>query len=557
MRVRKMFQLVQPYLAAMAVIIIVVLLVAAIYFTDITKQWVMFLTGILIASIIGLTSRASRAEWINARRAAQLTLLKKKLEQEVQLRKKASEDHLQSVALLQQTEGAFGRLIPHQLLTLMGKESILDLQLGDQFERKLTVMCTDIRDFTQLSENMTPQENFDFLNSYLAQMEPVITAHGGIIDKYIGDSILALFTHGADDALGGAIVMLAKLEKYNAGRARAGYPPLQIGLGLNTGLVMLGTVGGPTRMESTVIGDAVNLTSRIEGETKVYFTPLLISQNTLYDLAVPGKYDIRFLDRIRVKGKTQPLSIYEVFDNDPIKLRDGKRADKAKFEAAIAYYHMKDIPRAIKLLNECIAATPKDVPALIYLARCEQYQTTGQHITTGELNTQLEWRKEFQLNVDSIDRSHRLLFNKVNEFIAAAIVGDTAEIRLIFAYLASHLLESKQEEEELMLKYHYQFCEGHLREHNRFIENFMELKEVVDAGNYDVPLLSFRAQLLFFDWFSGHIAQSDRHAGRYIVSLSPVADVGDATMRLRGFMASTSQRSQPVALPLNKNQHLH
>lgn len=542
---KKLFRQVQPYLAASGVILVVVFLVAAIYLTEINKQWIVFLTGILIASILGLTSRASRAEWVNTRRTAQLTALKGKLEREMLLRKKTEEDYQQSLVVLKQTEGAFGRLIPHQLLTLMGKKSILDVQLGDQFERKLTVMSTDIRDFTTLSEHMTPQENFDFLNAYLAQMEPVISAHNGIIDKYIGDSILALFTQGADDAVSGAIQMLVKLEKYNAGRARAGYPPLQVGVGLNTGLVMIGTVGGPTRMESTVIGDAVNLTSRIEGATKVYYTPLLISQNTLYDLAVPGKYDIRFLDRIRVKGKTQPLSIYEVFDNDPIKLRDGKRTDKAKFESAIAYYHMKDIPRAMKLLSECIAATPKDIPARIYLSRCEQYQTTGQHFNTGELNTQMEWRKEYQVHVDIIDHAHRHLFSKVNEFIAASIAGDREKIRFIFAYLASHLVDSKSEEEELMARYGYPLQENHLREHQRFIEDFAALREEIETGDYDLPYLAFRIQLLFFDWFSGHIAHSDRHASRHIISRSPPDTMGTATMRLRGFLASEVQ-PQPL-----------
>jgi hemerythrin len=557
MRISKLFTLVQPYLAAIAAIIVVVLLVAAIYFTGVDKQWTVFLSGILIASILGMTSRASRAEWINTRRTAQLTLIKDKLEHEVQQHKKTAAEHQQLLSVLQQTEGAFGRLIPHQLLELMGRNSILDVELGDQFERKLTIMCTDIRDFTMLSENMTPQENFDFLNAYLAQMEPIISEHGGIIDKYIGDSILALFTLGADDALSGAIHMFEKLEKYNSGRARAGYKPLQIGVGLNTGLVMIGTVGGANRMETTVIGDAVNLTSRIEGATKTYYTPLLISQNTLYDLAVPEKYDIRFLDRIRVKGKTQPLSIYEVFDNDPIKLRDRKRADKAKFETAVAYYHMKDIAMAMNLFTECLEKAPKDIPAHIYLSRCKQYQTEGLHFTTGELNTQMEWRKEYQVHILAIDQSHRHLFNKANEFISASIIGNATEIRLIFSYLAGHLIESRDEEEKLMVQYQYPFVDEHIREHTRFVENFMGLKEEVEKEDCDTAYLTFRAQLLLFDWFSGHIAQSDRHAGRHIVRASPTDDMGDTTLRLREFLVADAQRPQLIQPSLTNPYQSH
>lgn len=520
MTARRVFAILRPFITAILVVTLVGMLVFAIYFTSLGAESITFLSGILIASVIGMASRTSRAEWIITRRTAQLTSLKDKLEQEAYLRKKATDDHQKALALLQRIEHAFNRLIPRQLLKLLEKDSILDVELGDHVERKLTVMFSDIRNFTSLSENMTPQENFNFLNSYLRQMEPLVSTHRGIIDKYAGDSILALFTEGAgsDDAVSGAIHMLEKLDEYNAGRARAGYTPIQIGFGLNTGLTMIGTVGGISRMESTVIGDAVNLASRIEEATKTYHTPLLISQSTLYDLEVPARYDIRFLDRIRVKGKKQPLSIYEVFDNDPFKLRDRKRLTKTKFEAAIAYYHLKEIPRAMSMLTECIETAPKDIPARIYLMRCEQYLATGQHATTGELNNHLEWRDEFQINIDSIDRTHRQFFNKVNEFISAFAAGDRQAIRLIFAYLASHHEESEEEEEDLMRKYGYPFLDAHLREHKRFIENFTALKEEADAGNCDLPYLSFRAQLLLLDWFTGHIAKLDRHAGRYILN---------------------------------------
>ena len=515
---KKIFRGVQPYLTAVAVVVVVVLLVLAIYFTDINMQWITFLTGILIASVLGMASRASRAEWIITRRTAQLTSLKDKLEQETLLRKKATDDQQKALSLLQQTEQAFNRLIPRQLVKLLNRDSILDVKLGDQIERKLTIMFTDIRSFTTLSETMTPQENFNFLNSYLQQMEPVISAHHGIIDKYVGDTILALFTQGADDAVSGAIHMLEKLEEYNAGRARAGYEPVKIGFGLNTGLAMIGTVGGEGRMESTVIGDAVNLTSRIEESTKIYNTPLLISQNTLYDLSIPGKYDIRFLDRIRVKGKTQPLSIYEVFNNDPVSLRDGKRATKLKFEKAVIHYHLKEIPRAMELLTQCIEIAPKDLPARIYLARCESYLSSSRHLGTGELNNQLEWKNEFQIGIEQIDKAHKLLFDKTNEFISASINGDSQAIREIFSHLAVHHMENISKEEDLIRKYNYPFLESHLQEHKRFIENYMALKEEVYAENCDLPFISFRTQLLMFDWFTGHIAKSDRHMGRHLAN---------------------------------------
>ncbi len=518
MSTRKFFRGVRPYITAMAVILVVGLLVFAIYFTELGLQWVTFLTGILIASILAMATRASRTEWVLMRRTAQVKSLKDKLEQEKLLSNKTTADYQQTLSLLQQTEESFGRLIPRQLLKLLDRDNINDVKLGDQIERKLTIMFSDIRNFTSLSESMTPQENFNFLNSYLSIMQPVIGGHHGIIDKYVGDTILALFTRGADDALYGALEMLDKLDKYNTGRANAGYAPIGIGFGLNTGYVMIGTIGGNDRMESTVIGDAVNLTARIEEATKTYQSPLLISQNTLYDLSNPSRYDIRFLDRIRVKGKTQPLSIYEVFDNDPVKIRDGKRATKTRFEQAIAYYHLGDIPRAIELLDDCINSTPQDIPAQIYLDRCHEFIKTGQHACTGELNTHMEWHAEYQTGIEAIDRSHKRLFDLVNSLISATTAGTIDTMREIFSLIESSNKESLSSETELMHRNDYPFLDIHMKEHDRFIENLTALKEELHQQDCELPYFAFRSQLLFFDWFSGHIAKSDRHMGRHVIN---------------------------------------
>lgn len=426
--------------------------------------------------------------------------------------------HQQSLSLLQQTEKAYSRLIPRQLLTLLERDSIVDVKLGDQIERKLTVMFSDIRNFTPLSESMTPRENFEFINSYLSQMEPVIGKHRGIIDKYMGDAIMALYTQSADDAVAGSIAMLRKLIHYNSGRVRAGYVPVHIGIGLNTGMVIIGTVGGNNRMDSTVIGDAVNLASRIEEATKTYHAPLLISQNTLYDLTEPAQYDIRFLDRVRVKGKTQPLSIYEVFDNDPVDLRYGKRATRAWFEEAVAYYHLKKIPRAIELLNQCVKTAPQDIPVRIYLSRCEEYQKTGEHFSTGELEAPLQWQREFQIGIEEIDKPHKRLFEKFNEYLEADRQGDHGSILPMLEFLESYGENHLRVEEELMSRFSYPFIESHLQEHKRFTENFEALAAEAQAGSGDALYLSFRFQLLMLDWFTGHLAKTDRHMGRFLLN---------------------------------------
>ncbi|MGB8077402.1 MAG: adenylate/guanylate cyclase domain-containing protein, partial [Gallionella sp.] len=184
MRASRILKVIQPYLTATAVMTIAGLLVFTIYFTELGVQWITFLTGILIASIISMTSRTTRAEWTITRRTAQLKLIKDRLDKEVLARKRYAEEHEKSLSLLKRTEWAYGRLIPHQLLALLDRKSILDVKLGDQVERKLTVMFSDIRNFTLLSESMPPQDNFNFLNSYLKQMEPIIGTHRGIIDKY-------------------------------------------------------------------------------------------------------------------------------------------------------------------------------------------------------------------------------------------------------------------------------------------------------------------------------------------------------------------------------------
>ena len=265
---------------------------------------------------------------------------------------------------------AYGRFVPHQFLQFLNKDSIVDVQLGDQVQKEMSILFSDIRSFTTLSENMTPQDNFKFINTYLSFMEPVIIEHNGFIDKYIGDAIMALFSGNADDAVKAGIEMLYQLKKYNQHREMFGYIPIQIGIGINTGLLMLGTVGGPQRMDGTVISDAVNLAYRIEGLTKNYGVSLLISHQTYSRLINPAAYAIRMIDKVKVKGKAELVTVYEVFDTDEAQNKAGKLATQELFATALSFFNNQDYKSAGQVFEECLKNNPSDTVAQVYHQRC-------------------------------------------------------------------------------------------------------------------------------------------------------------------------------------------
>ena len=272
---------------------------------------------------------------------------------------------------LAQLNKAYERFVPSQFLKFLDKSSIIDVELGDQVQLEMSVLFSDIRDFTTLSESMTPEDNFRFINSYLSRMEPVINQNNGFIDKYIGDAIMALFSGDANNAVNAGIAMLNRLLEYNQNRANSGYAPIKIGIGINTGSLMLGTVGGQNRMDGTVISDAVNLASRVESLTKNYGVSLLITQETFLRLENPSEYAIRTLDTVKVKGKSEAVTVYEVFDADPPAIKEGKLATLQLFAEALAIYSEGKFAEAGRLFAECWHQNQGDGVAKIYWERCQ------------------------------------------------------------------------------------------------------------------------------------------------------------------------------------------
>ncbi len=289
--------------------------------------------------------------------------------QQVDKERRQFTDELEkALAAEEKLTDAYGRFVPHQFLHILGYESILEVKLGDQIQKEMSVLFSDIRDFTTLSETMNPEETFKFINAYLSRMEPVIAENHGFIDKYIGDAIMALFDGSADNAVKAGIAMLEQLNEYNATHTQPDRPLLQIGIGVNTGSLMLGTVGGQNRMDSTVISDAVNLSSRIENLTKEYGVSMLITHNTFIELE--EVYDLRLIDRVKVKGKSQMVTVYEVFAADLPELRQKKSDTKTMFEQALVLYHLNNFIESKKLFLACLEQNPADNVAQIYMQRC-------------------------------------------------------------------------------------------------------------------------------------------------------------------------------------------
>ena len=275
-----------------------------------------------------------------------------------------------SIESLTEMNQSIARFVPPHFLQFLDKTSILDIQLGDHVQKEMSILFSDIRSFTKLSEKITPQETFRFINSYLSQMGPLVEKHQGYIDKYIGDAIMALFPKEADDAVESAISMVRLLDDYNAGRQKAHYVPIEIGIGINSGTLMLGAVGEHNRIEGTVISDAVNLTARIESLTKVYGVPILISDHTLTRLTNPAQYKIRFIDKVQVKGKEEWVVIHEVFDGDPPEVQQKKQETFPLFREAWQLFQEQSFQKAEALFQQCAAHHPTDPVIQVYLERC-------------------------------------------------------------------------------------------------------------------------------------------------------------------------------------------
>lgn len=269
---------------------------------------------------------------------------------------------------------AYSRFVPNEFIQLLGHESILDVRLGDHVKKEMAILFSDIRSFTTLSEHMSPEENFAFINSYLKMVVPSIRKHNGFIDKYIGDAVMAVFHEQAEDALRAAIEMQKQVLHYNCDRVANGEVPIAVGTGIHVGSLMLGTVGEEQRMEETVISDAVNVASRLEGLTKIFGSTVIFSEKILIELEDATQYRYRFLGKVPVKGRKDAISVFEAFDGEDPEIIEVKIKTRVDFELGISFYYDRKFAEGSEMFETVLKKNPTDKAALLYLERCQKFR---------------------------------------------------------------------------------------------------------------------------------------------------------------------------------------
>ncbi|WP_197507235.1 AAA family ATPase [Mycobacterium sp. 852002-50816_SCH5313054-b] len=296
---------------------------------------------------------------------------------QLEARLRAADEYRQSLMDVQ------SRFVPNELLRILDIDDLRRVRSGYRVEREMTVLISDIRGYTTMLEDMDVAEASNLAMGFLRAVELPIVSYNGMIQDVRGDEIVAVFD-SEPDAVRAGLGMLRSLREHNRERAALGSEELRAGIGINTGAVGVGLVGGVNRMVLTIIGDAVNLAARIESTNKRYGSALLISDRTYKRLAQSEQFDVRRMERVMVVNRRRPVTIYEVYEEDSAELRAAKRAAQPAFDEAFALFDAGDVDAARAAFERCRELLPGDPVATLHLAHCDAVargeMTPGQEI---------------------------------------------------------------------------------------------------------------------------------------------------------------------------------
>lgn len=408
---------------------------------------------------------------------------------------------------LLKTYESYSRFVPEEFLAFLGKRDVTQVMVGDVIKTEATILFCDIRSFTSITEKTDPSALFTFLNEYFETLNKIIIKYDGIIDKYIGDAILAIFPNKCEDALNCAIEMQIVLQKnyFSLGNKQV---KIEAGLALHQGEVLLGVIGGKKLLQTTVISDTVNTCSRLQSLTKVYGTRIIISETVLQNIDDPGNYHIRFLDHASVQGKEDSIYICEVYDCDDEKQIELKQETKTYFDRGVMIYQSGDYENSWKVFIEILKLNPTDGPSIFYLNRSATFMVKGITLIHEYEEKIVNWNESWETGIKLIDDQHKILFDIINDLNKAIKFKREKEvINHIIDNLNIYVYTHFTMEEELMLRYSYPDFENHKKSHKSFIDKIENMitryKNSTDLDTED--FLNF-----LINWLTDHIIESDR-----------------------------------------------
>lgn len=282
---------------------------------------------------------------------------------------KINNNYKEKENLLKKTNIEYEKYIPKQFLKFIGKNSVLELELGNNVQKEVTTMFCNIRNSTQVSTTLSLEDNFNYINSYLKVVAPIVRKYNGFIDKYLGDGILAVFVK-PNEAIECAHAINKSIKDKNLQDKNS--PNLEVGISIHTGEVAFGIVGDESRKTPTIISDSVNFASKMDDVNKTYGTTLIFSKETLNNL--PAKYPLsyRYIGSLKMSKKGDGMSIFESLETYNKKERDVLIKHKSQFETAVRSFDMAKFELAKNQFSEVFKNEKKDKVCYAYFNVCEE-----------------------------------------------------------------------------------------------------------------------------------------------------------------------------------------
>lgn len=417
-----------------------------------------------------------------------------------------SENVIQST--FKQKKYSVSRFAPRELLQVLANSRV-PLELGRMQKREMTIFFSDIRSFASISEKMQPEFIFRYLNAFLKMAAPIIRKNDGIIDKYIGDAILAIFPD-PKNAIASSIAIHHALVTLNRRLTRINLPIIDLGIGIHTGDLMIGILGESKRMDVTVISDSVNLASRLQNLNKIYGSNILISDSTYQKIFSDpnANYNMRFLDVVQTRGKKETTSVYEIYNNNSLASIERRNKTKSIFEKGVWLFHSENYKDAAQHFLEVIRHDPNDRVAIFYMHRTAHFLATSYSLINNHTNRLFEWDDKYSVGIKGIDDQHKKLFDIINDLnwaksnnVGRSFISDI--LNRLVVYTIAHF----SVEEELMIRHGYSNYERHKTIHEKFKE-----KVGLFISEYNNNKAEITVEILEYliKWLQVHTTGEDR-----------------------------------------------